>query len=391
MSRHRNLACVLFVALAFGACESSVPEGDEPGPDPICAVGATQACLCQAGLVGVQLCEGDRWGSCIDCMVVEGVPPDWSCKPEYYADGEACDCECGAYDPDCSVGLPVYCFGDGLDPTPPAPEGTTCGSDAMCVDPIGGDASLTVTVGADLGSHVYLPESRIYLYSEEPVWFRGVRPADLPAPIAGAWLSGGTATFTGLAPGSYWFDVKFIRDTGAFAYLKGQVDVDGDTEREVTEDADWASSEASWQAEIVAHGSRLGYVTVWTSSVDITTATGGVSNDKMSLELAEPGVGSLGSVISRRASAPRCGEDNGDTVRTYIVPEDTWEVNGTKISLEGLEWGPYVFDVDAETCVLVELRTYDRVDTITDPPVTNPNGGDSVVAPYDVITGQPAN
>eukprot|EP00959_Pyramimonas_sp_CCMP1952_P166868 3487560-Pyramimonas_sp.AAC.1 len=30
------------------------------------------------------------------------VPSDWLCDPLFYGTDDGCDCECGAYDPDCS-------------------------------------------------------------------------------------------------------------------------------------------------------------------------------------------------------------------------------------------------------------------------------------------------
>ena len=32
----------------------------------------------------------------------DGPPPSWACIVERFADG-VCDCECGAYDPDCDM------------------------------------------------------------------------------------------------------------------------------------------------------------------------------------------------------------------------------------------------------------------------------------------------
>jgi len=45
-----------------------------------------------------------------------GVPPEWTCDPSYYGDGEDCDCGCGALDPDCedaTVESCDYCGEDG--------------------------------------------------------------------------------------------------------------------------------------------------------------------------------------------------------------------------------------------------------------------------------------
>jgi hypothetical protein len=40
------------------------------------------------------------------------VPSAWICKPKWYATGDGCDCNCGAYDPDCAVSQGV-CASDG--------------------------------------------------------------------------------------------------------------------------------------------------------------------------------------------------------------------------------------------------------------------------------------
>jgi hypothetical protein len=48
-------------------------------------------------------------GACVEVadFSVSGIfPPEgWTCSPEAYGDGEHCDCECGAYDEDCSYQL----------------------------------------------------------------------------------------------------------------------------------------------------------------------------------------------------------------------------------------------------------------------------------------------
>ncbi len=54
----------------------------------------------------------------------EQPPAGWACPPELWGDGEACDCACGALDPDCTnLSLPI----DGCD------EGETCNADGACV------------------------------------------------------------------------------------------------------------------------------------------------------------------------------------------------------------------------------------------------------------------
>ncbi|MFZ4579909.1 MAG: hypothetical protein ACOYOB_16085 [Myxococcota bacterium] len=54
-----------------------------------------------AGCASLEVCDGS--GKC-----VSGVPAGWSCLASQYAALDACDCGCGAYDPDCAYGsLPV--------------------------------------------------------------------------------------------------------------------------------------------------------------------------------------------------------------------------------------------------------------------------------------------
>lgn len=65
-----------------------------------------------------------RFGlACVDGAAVE-PPPSWQCSPGFYADGEYCDCECGAQDPDCG--------GPAMLPTCGSSE-TACGEDGRCV------------------------------------------------------------------------------------------------------------------------------------------------------------------------------------------------------------------------------------------------------------------
>jgi hypothetical protein len=51
---------------------------------------------------------------CVSSQCQEYLPEDWTCNADYYAAGDDCDCNCGAYDPDCDnpandvVGCPAY-------------------------------------------------------------------------------------------------------------------------------------------------------------------------------------------------------------------------------------------------------------------------------------------
>jgi hypothetical protein len=88
--------------------------------------------------------------ACVLGVCVREPPPGtWTCEPDAYADGETCDCACGAPDPDCADGgLPVtgctsgFCQEDGqCAPCDPSCDGKACGDDGCggqcgyCSDP----------------------------------------------------------------------------------------------------------------------------------------------------------------------------------------------------------------------------------------------------------------
>jgi V8-like Glu-specific endopeptidase len=61
---------------------------------------------CAAPRCGDGVCGADEWTSCPeDCDVT--VPAAWTCDPAYYGTLDGCDCNCGAYDPDCALGQEV--------------------------------------------------------------------------------------------------------------------------------------------------------------------------------------------------------------------------------------------------------------------------------------------
>ena len=33
----------------------------------------------------------------------DGIPSEWTCDPNYYNARDGCDCNCGAWDPDCDI------------------------------------------------------------------------------------------------------------------------------------------------------------------------------------------------------------------------------------------------------------------------------------------------
>ena len=60
--------------------------------DPDCDVQPYDVLNCDNGEVCVEpgVCEPKE------------APPDWQCDPKYYDSGDGCDCDCGIWDPDCN-------------------------------------------------------------------------------------------------------------------------------------------------------------------------------------------------------------------------------------------------------------------------------------------------
>ena len=85
--------------------------GSCTSPDkPICDTAqgvcvATCVPQCTGKTCGDNGCGGSC-GSCVDGLTClpQGlcVPPAWTCNPAYFAAADACDCKCGAWDPDCA-------------------------------------------------------------------------------------------------------------------------------------------------------------------------------------------------------------------------------------------------------------------------------------------------
>ncbi len=78
-----------------------------------------------------------RGGSCIEVKDFEGSgvfpPSTWRCDDEAFRDGASCDCECGAWDPDCGTGeacLPgdIHCIPAPTEPLPVA----NCMAEEVC-------------------------------------------------------------------------------------------------------------------------------------------------------------------------------------------------------------------------------------------------------------------
>lgn len=81
---------------------------------------------CDAPACNDGVCDADEnEASCPeDCFVAEdAVPAEWTCPPGYYDAVDGCDCECGAYDPDCD---------DIAQEIVGCETGETCSFDAVC-------------------------------------------------------------------------------------------------------------------------------------------------------------------------------------------------------------------------------------------------------------------
>lgn len=118
-------------------CPNDCPSGGSSGPPPgwTCPVGwwnAREGCDCGCGVRDPdcdvpgqrvfhcgegQSCDAD--GLCVDAS------GSWFCPASYYGTRDGCDCECGAYDPDCD---------DPSQEVLNCPAGAVCGRSGRCVD-----------------------------------------------------------------------------------------------------------------------------------------------------------------------------------------------------------------------------------------------------------------
>lgn len=100
---------------------------DKPSCDSAQQCTATCTKQCDKKQCGADGCGGSC-GSCgadASCSSTQHcVPTLWSCAKDYFADGQVCDCGCGAPDPDCAdPKAPVFgCPG----------KGTACGTNGIC-------------------------------------------------------------------------------------------------------------------------------------------------------------------------------------------------------------------------------------------------------------------
>jgi hypothetical protein len=103
-------------------CAAGWPSARLCGRAPACGDGVCSApsetpdscpADCTVASCGDGLCEMSEWTSCpADCGDGRpaSLPDGWTCQPEWYADGNTCDCDCGAPDPDCGpTNAPAAC------------------------------------------------------------------------------------------------------------------------------------------------------------------------------------------------------------------------------------------------------------------------------------------
>jgi len=118
---------------AFRAVEQFCQRGTDQvlcGTNSVCGDGycaydeTTASCPqdCSDPVCGDDICDAGEWESCPqDCELT--IPSTWTCPDAYYGTSDGCDCDCGAYDPDCDLtgGSSPDCglFG-------------SCGSDGTC-------------------------------------------------------------------------------------------------------------------------------------------------------------------------------------------------------------------------------------------------------------------
>jgi hypothetical protein len=107
---------------AFEAVSINCPNYDDiciPGPlnEPICSL--RHEVLSDRKLIQIQLgvavhhpqfyfsnetdIDGAPWGNYTKTYTRSDVPSTWTCNPLFYGSKDGCDCQCGAWDPDCDA------------------------------------------------------------------------------------------------------------------------------------------------------------------------------------------------------------------------------------------------------------------------------------------------
>ena len=90
--------------------------------DGFCAFDERGSCSedCTPTTCGDNICQ-QEWESCPGDCVLQ-APAAWTCEPAYFGTLDGCDCECGAIDPDCTLGQSTVNCG----------VGQSCGDDGTC-------------------------------------------------------------------------------------------------------------------------------------------------------------------------------------------------------------------------------------------------------------------
>ncbi len=124
-------SCVVVATLDPDEAEESVMYAHH-AVEALCARGYPSLELCPeaaAPSCGDGFCTGHeaREGCVPDCDGLFAVPAEWTCDAGWYDAGDDCDCDCGVFDPDCDD--------RNLDVVNCAP-GSTCNRDGTCKEPI---------------------------------------------------------------------------------------------------------------------------------------------------------------------------------------------------------------------------------------------------------------
>ena len=119
---------------------------------------------CQPDCDGRQCGDDGCGGVCGTCGLEEScawtgkcVPDTWFCDSSLYADGTACHCGCGAYDPNCdSTDIVFGC----------ATSGSTCSAAGICSD-------ATCAADTECGAGVGTLEALALATGEQPLGITG--------------------------------------------------------------------------------------------------------------------------------------------------------------------------------------------------------------------------
>lgn len=100
-----TLACTDACTPDTSACNDNCGNGVVDVPE-VCdgSNAGSSSCLTQGFTGGTLACTSD-----CRSFVTDLCTSDWACHPDYYEDGQYCDCGCGIPDPDCASSSPLAC------------------------------------------------------------------------------------------------------------------------------------------------------------------------------------------------------------------------------------------------------------------------------------------